>query len=285
MRHLTDRVKTTAVVEWNAGRDHRMDDDLAVEEPLEIRLNGTAVSVTMRTPGDDFELAIGFLFTERIIVHRDDIARVEYGRGPDGRASGNVVDVTLHAGRQIDVTRLQRHFYAASSCGVCGKASICAVRVGGITPPGTDFRVSPALLAHLPGMLRGVQTVFDRTGGLHAAALFAAGGALFGVREDIGRHNAVDKIIGHALREGMLPLSQHLMLVSGRGAFEIVQKALVAGIPIVVSVSAPSSLAVDLAREHGLTLIGFLRGDRFVVYSGEERIEHRESPVVELSHH
>ena len=280
MRHLTGRVKRAPVVEWHAGRERRIDDDLAVEEPLEIRLNGIAVSVTMRTPGDDFELATGFLFTERIILHRDDIARVDYGCGPDGRPSGNVVDVTLHAGRTVDVTRLQRHFYAASSCGVCGKASICAVRVDGIAPPAGDVRVSPALLAHLPGVLRRVQAVFDRTGGLHAAALFGAGGALIDVREDIGRHNAVDKIIGHALREGLLPLSQHVMLVSGRGAFEIVQKALIGGIPIVASVSAPSSLAVDLAREHGLTLIGFLRGERFIVYSGDERIEHRDGVVL-----
>jgi FdhD protein len=282
MRQLSDRVKTIPVVEWHAGRDRRIEDDLAVEEPLEIRLNGSAVSITMRTPGDDFELAIGFLFTERIILHRDDVARVEYGRGPDARTSGNVVDVTLHAGRHVDVTRLQRHFYAASSCGVCGKASICAVRVSGISRPGDDLHVSPDLLTRLPGVLREVQAVFDRTGGLHAAALFDAGGALVAVREDIGRHNAVDKVVGHALREGMLPLSQHLMLVSGRGAFEIVQKALVAGIPIVVSVSAPSSLAVDLAREHGLTLVGFLRGERFVVYSGEQRIDPRESSIVAL---
>jgi FdhD protein len=227
----------------------------------------------MRTPGDDFELATGFLFTERIILRRDDIARVEYGCSPDRRPSQNVVDVTLQAGKGVDLTRLQRHFYAASSCGVCGKASICAVRVSGIAPPACDVRISPLLLARLPAVLREVQAVFERTGGLHAAALFGAGGALIDVREDIGRHNAVDKVIGHALLEGVVPLSHHVMLVSGRGAFEIVQKSLVAGIPIVVSVSAPSSLAVDLAREHGLTLIGFLRGERFVVYSGEERIE------------
>src|SRR3954454_6656725 len=284
MRHLSDRVKTAPVIEWHAGRERRIDDDLAVEEPLEIRLNGVAVSVTMRTPGDDFELATGFLFTERIILRRDDIARVEYGCGADGRPSANVVDVTLHAGKEVDVTRLQRHFYAASSCGVCGKASICAVRVGGIAPPNPLVRVSPVLLSGLPGVLRRVQAVFDRTGALHAAALFDASGALIDVREDIGRHNAVDKVIGHALREGLIPLSDHVMLVSGRGAFEIVQKALVAGIPIVVSVSAPSSLAVDLAREHGLTLIGFLRGERFVVYAGEERIEHCDvvkTPAVE----
>jgi FdhD protein len=215
MRHSPERVKTTPVIEWNAGQDRPVDDDVAVEEPLEIRLDGAAVSVTMRTPGDDFELATGFLFTERIIARRDDIARVEYGQDPDGQPSGNVVDVTLRAGKPVDLARLQRHFYAASSCGVCGKASICAVRVGGIMRPRGDLRVGPALLARLPGVLREVQAVFERTGGLHAAALFDAGGALHDIREDVGRHNTVDKIIGHALLEGKLPLSQHLLLVSG----------------------------------------------------------------------
>jgi FdhD protein len=270
--HPPERVKTTPVVEWTAGKYRRTEDEVAVEEPLEIRVGGTAVSVTMRTPGDDFELATGFLFTERIISHRDDIARVEYGHDPDGRPSGNVVDVTVRADTRVNLARLQRHFYAASSCGVCGKASICAVRVADLKRPGGDLRVGPALLARLPGMLREVQAVFDRTGGLHAAALFDTAGALLDIREDIGRHNTVDKIIGHALLDASLPLSQHLLFVSGRGAFEIVQKALVAGVPIVASVSAPSSLAVDLAREHGLTLIGFLRGQRFIVYSGEERL-------------
>jgi len=272
MRSPVQSVKTTPVVEWNDGLSRRIDDDVAVEEPLEIRVGGVAVSVTMRTPGDDFDLATGFLFTERIIARPNDIARVEYGLHPDGQPSRNVVDVTLRAGKKVDLARLQRHFYAASSCGVCGKASICAVRVGGIKRANGDLRVGPALLCRLPGVLRVMQSVFERTGGLHAAALFDASGTFLNIREDVGRHNTVDKIIGHALREGMLPLSQHLLFVSGRGAFEIVQKALVAGVPIVASVSAPSSLAVDLAREHGLTLIGFLRGQRFVVYSGEERL-------------
>jgi FdhD protein len=267
-----ERVKTTPIIEWNAGRERAGEDAVTVEEPLEIRVSGASVSVTMRTPGDDFELAAGFLFTERIVGRRDDIADIEYGRGPDREPSPNVVDVRLRAGTHVDLARLQRHFYAASSCGVCGKASICAVRVGGIERPRADLRVDPALLARLPAELREAQAIFDRTGGLHAAALFDLDGALLDVREDVGRHNTVDKIIGNALRQGMLPLSAHVLLVSGRGAFEIVQKALVAGVPIVASVSAPSSLAVDLAREHGLTLIGFLRGERFVVYSGAERL-------------
>jgi FdhD protein len=268
----THRLTITQVAEWTSGSARRLDDELAVEEPLEIRVGGVSVSVTMRTPGDDFELAAGFLFTERIIRSRDDINGVAYAPGPDGRASSNVVDVTLQTGRTVNLARLQRHFYAASSCGVCGKASICAVRVGGIRRPGGTMRVDPAVLCRLPDVARAAQEVFDRTGGLHAAALFNAAGALLTVREDIGRHNAVDKIVGYALLEGRLPLSAHILFVSGRGAFEIVQKALVAGIPMVASVSAPSSLAVDLAREHGLTLVGFLRSQRFVVYSGDERV-------------
>ena len=270
--HSAQRVKTTSVVKWTAGNEHPVLDNLAVEEPLEIRVGGVAVSVTMRTPGDDFELAAGFLFTERIIARRDDIARVAYAQGPDGHASGNVVDVTLQAGKTVNLARLQRHFYAASSCGVCGKASICAVRVGRIRRLRRGFRVAPEVLCRLPDLVRAAQTVFECTGGLHAAALFDAAGTPVSTREDIGRHNAVDKIVGNALLEGRLPLSDRILFVSGRGAFEIVQKALVAGIPVVASVSAPSSLAVELARENGLTLVGFLRGQQFVVYSGEERL-------------
>jgi FdhD protein len=274
-----ERLKTTGVAEWNAGRARPRVDDLAVEEPLEIRVGGVAVSVTMRTPGDDVELACGFLFTERIIRSREDIADAAHARGPDGRLSDNVVDVTLRAGKAVNLARLQRHFYAASSCGVCGKASICAVRVGGLRrPPGT-LRVAPEVLCRLPDAVRAAQALFDRTGGLHAAALFDAAGTLLTVREDIGRHNAVDKIVGHALLEGKVPLSDRILFVSGRGAFEIVQKALVAGLPVVASVSAPSSLAVDLARENGLTLVGFLRGQRFVVYAGHDRV----TPLCEVT--
>ena len=279
MLKLSEQVRATPVVEWNAGDPRPLQDEVAIEEPIEIRVGGTSVSVTMRTPGDDFELAAGFLFTERIVSGRDDIASIVYGDGPDKRPSANVVDVTLRAGKTVDLARLQRHFYAASSCGVCGKASICAVRVHGIRRPAEDLRISPALLAGLPAVLRDRQTVFDRTGGLHAAALFDGSGALLDVREDVGRHNAVDKVIGRALLDGRLPLSQQILFVSGRGAFEIVQKALVAGVPVVASVSAPSSLAVELAREYGLTLIGFIRGQRFVVYSGNERLAHASAAV------
>lgn len=269
---LPQRVKTTGVVEWTAGYARPVEDEVAIEEPLEIRVGGVAVSVTMRTPGDDFELAAGFLFTERIIERRDDIAGIAHGHGPATAAGGNVVEVTVRPGKAVDLARLQRHFYAASSCGVCGKASICAVRVPGLRRPRATWRVDPDVLCRLPGLVRAAQTAFDRTGGLHAAALFTAAGTLLATREDIGRHNAVDKIVGQALLEGRLPLSGSILFVSGRGAFEIVQKALVAGIPVVASVSAPSSLAIELARENGLTLVGFLRGQRFVVYSGHERL-------------
>ena len=274
-----ERLKTTSVIEWTAGTEHSVADDLAVEEPLEIRVGGASLSVTMRTPGDDFELAAGFLFTERIIERRADVAGIANGHGPDTPVSGNVVDVTLRAGKAVDLGRLQRHFYAASSCGVCGKASICAVRVGGIRRPRGALRVDPDVLCRLPDLARAAQSVFDRTGGLHAAALFDAAGALLAIREDIGRHNAVDKIVGYALLQGRLPLSECILFVSGRSAFEIVQKALVAGIPVVASVSAPSSLAVELARENGLTLVGFLRGQRFIVYSGHERFTSLSAPV------
>ena len=279
MLEVSERVRGTPVVEWNAGDPRPLQDEVAIEEPIEIRVGGASVSVTMRTPGDDFELAAGFLFTERILSGRDDLASIDYGHGPDRQPSANVVDVTLRAGKIVNLARLQRHFYAASSCGVCGKASICAIRVNGIRRPAANLRISPALLARLPGILRDSQAVFDRTGGLHAAALFDDGGALLDVREDVGRHNAVDKVIGRALLDRRLPLSQQILFVSGRGAFEIVQKALVAGVPVVASVSAPSSLAVELAREYGLTLIGCIRGQRFVVYSGNERLAHASGDV------
>src|SRR5260370_11337152 len=188
------RVKTTQVAQWTAGTARRLDDELAVEEPLEIRVGGVAVSVTMRTPGDDFELAAGFLFTERIIRSRDDVAGVAYAPGPDGRASSNVVDLTLRGGKAVNLARLQRHFYAASSCGVCGKASICAVRVDGIPRPDETLRVDPSALCRLPDVARTDQQVFDRTGGLHAAAPFDATGALLTTRDAICRHHALAQL-------------------------------------------------------------------------------------------
>ena len=226
----------------------------------------------MRTPGDDFELAAGFLFAEGIVQSGDQIERMAYGRLADGQASGNIVDVVLKDDTALDVKQCDRHFVTASSCGVCGKASIDAIRARGLTRPAVGVPIDPQRLCGLPDRLRPAQAVFGKTGGLHAAALFGPDDRLLSVREDIGRHNAVDKIIGQAMLARRLPLADHRLLVSGRGGFEIVQKALAAGVPVLASVSAPSSLAVRLAREYGLTLIGFLRGRRFIVYSGEARI-------------
>jgi FdhD protein len=272
MRHPPQRAQTTQVLEWESGRRRHVLDDLAGEEPLEIRVNGTAVTVTMRTPGDDFELAAGFLLAEGIVQSGDEIERIAFGRLPEGQPSGNIVEVVLKDNTPLDVEQFGRHFVAGSSCGVCGKASIAAIRARAVVRPAGDAALDPERLCDLPDRLRPAQAVFGKTGGLHAAALFGPDDGLVSVREDIGRHNAVDKIVGQAVLGRRLPLSDHILLVSGRGGFEIVQKALAAAVPVVASVSAPSSLAVRLAREYGLTLIGFLRGRRFIVYSGEERI-------------
>jgi len=272
MRHPPQSAKATEVVEWDRGRRRRVLDELAAEEPLEIRVGGNPLTVTMRTPGSDFDLAAGFLLTEGIVRRRDEIARIAYARSADGEANGNVADVTLAEGVTLDMAALARHFAASSSCGICGKASIDAVRARDVHPPAASFLVDPEMLTSLPDRLHGSQRIFGRTGGLHAAALFDPQGSLMSIREDVGRHNAVDKVIGDALLNDRLPLSERILLVSGRGGFEIVQKALVAGVPVVASVSAPSTLAVQLAREYSLTLIGFLRDRRFIVYSGEQRL-------------
>jgi FdhD protein len=269
MRPPQRSVQLTQVKEWEDGRIRTVDDFLAAEEPLEIRLGGTPLTVTMRTPGHDLELAAGFLLTEGVVQAADQISGLREA-APQNGAKSNVVEVDLKD-TSFDSADLQRNFFAASSCGICGKASINAIRLRGLQPPDSTFRFDPGLLCQLPDTLRAEQAVFSRTGGLHAAALFDEKGQFLALREDIGRHNAVDKIIGWALLQGYLPLTRHVMMVSGRGGFEIVQKALAAGIPILASVSAPSSLAVKLARELGLTLIGFLRGRRFVVYSGGYR--------------
>ena len=272
MRHAPQSAKSTQVIEWDEGRRRAVVDELAVEEPLEIRVNGQAAGITMRTPGDDFDLAAGFLLTEGIVTRRQAIERIVYGSAPDGQISGNRVDVALVEAGPIDVSRLERVAAATSSCGVCGRTSIDTVHARGLTPPNAAFKIDADRLTDLPAVLRASQRVFGRTGGLHAAALFDRDGAIIAVCEDIGRHNAVDKVIGRALLSDRLPLSEAVLVVSGRGGFEIVQKALVAAIPIVASVSAPSSLAVQLAREFQQTLIGFLRGRRFIMYSGEHRI-------------
>jgi len=272
MRHAPQSAKSTQVIEWHEGRQRAVLDELAVEEPLEIRVNGQAAGITMRTPGDDFDLAAGFLLTEGIVTRRQAIERIVYGSAPDGQISGNRVDVALVEAGPIDVSRLERVAAATSSCGVCGRTSIDTVHARGLTPPNAAFTIDADRLTDLPAVLRASQRVFGRTGGLHAAALFDRDGAIIAVCEDIGRHNAVDKVIGRALLSDRLPLSEAVLVVSGRGGFEIVQKALVAAIPIVASVSAPSSLAVQLAREFKQTLVGFLRGRRFIMYSGEHRI-------------
>ncbi len=259
-------IDVTQVWEWQDRRVRRFQDQLVAEEPLEIRVGQLPISVTMRTPGDDFELAAGFLFTEGLIQGPEQIASLAREK-----ASENVVLVEL-AGVSLERERLQRNFFAASSCGICGKASIEAVRVRGIRTPNPALRLDPEWLCGLPEKLRASQTVFGRTGGLHAAGLFDSRGELLVAREDVGRHNAVDKVVGWALLKGWVPLAEQVLMVSGRGGFEIVQKALVAGLPAVACVSAPSGLAVRLARELGLTLVGFLRQRRFVVYAGEQRL-------------
>ena len=253
-------------------------DLLVVEEPLEIRLgidrNGKrsekAVSITMRTPGHDYELAVGFLFNEGIIRGRDDFEQAPRTHAAE---NCNVVTVRLRKGLKMDMRRLLRHFYATSSCGVCGKASLQALQLQGCPVLRKD---EPHIHAHtvhlLPDKLRAAQSVFERTGALHAAALFDEGGNLICVREDVGRHNAVDKLIGNQLMAGRTPLGDHLLMVSGRTSFEIIQKALMAGIAVVAAVSAPSSLAVDLANRFGMTLLGFVRGESFNVYTGSQRI-------------
>ena len=268
-------VDLTQVSEWDEGKVRRKEDYLAAEEPLEIRIGEQPLSVTMRTPGDDLDLAAGFLFTEGLVQRRDQIVALDHDPGdPEnpGANRGNVVRVALDPEAVPDFEKMRRHFFAASSCGICGKTSIDSVRARSMQPPNPDFRLDPDVLLKLPDTLRASQAVFGRTGGLHAAALFDAKGELLVLREDIGRHNAVDKVIGWALRNDRMPLADVVLLVSGRGGFEIIQKAIVAGLPVVASVSAPSSLAVQLAREMSLTLIGFLRGKRFVVYAGEDRL-------------
>jgi len=269
MRPPERSVELTQVTEWEDGSVRTQQDWLAAEEPLEIRIGGVPLTVTMRTPGNDLELAAGFLLTEGIIQSLDQIADLREVAPEDGRKS-NLVEVDLKD-TNFDSGDLQRNFFAASSCGICGKASIDAIRVRGLRQLDLGFHIEPEVLCTLPEVLRSEQAVFSRTGGLHAAALFDGDGNLMVLREDIGRHNAVDKVAGWALLGNRLPLSRQVMVVSGRGGFEIVQKALAAGIPVLASVSAPSSLAVKLARELGLTLVGFLRGRRFVIYSSEFR--------------
>ncbi len=265
---------TVWVVENGKVRSHS--DQVATEEPLEIRLVSPhkTVAVTMRTPGADFELAAGFLYSEGVVSSRQDIERISYCVDPnvDGEQRYNIVNVKLREGLSIDLQPLERHFFTTSACGVCGKASLEALRLRGCSVIPDTLEVAAEVIYSLPEQLRSAQRVFSITGGLHAAALFDAQGQLLSVREDVGRHNALDKLVGSALLSDQLPLNNHIVLVSGRSSFEILQKCLAAGVPIVCAVSAPSSLAVALAREFGITLVGFLRGERFNVYAGRERL-------------
>jgi FdhD protein len=258
-----------------------VDDAVATEEPLEIRIihwdggrqASVRASVTMRTPGNDFELAAGFLYTEGILRGLDEVAGVAYCVDVPSEQQYNVVSVTLRPGATFDASLLSRNFYATSSCGVCGKASIDALHVQGCHVDITaDFRVDASVIQSLPGLMQQGQSVFQQTGGLHAAGLFTAAGRLITLREDVGRHNAVDKVIGERFLKRGLPLNDHILMLSGRAGFELVQKAAVAGIPVVASVGAPSSLAVETARSFGITLVGFVRPNSCNVYSGEPRI-------------
>jgi FdhD protein len=256
-------IRIPSVLRYNAGGLESGPDELAHEEPLEIRVRGRAVSVTMRTPDHDNELAAGFLLSEGLIHGRDDILRVE---PCDRNEDGNLLNVVLAPHVAVDFDRLTRHVFASSSCGLCGKATIDAIRRS-FPAVESSTRFDAAVILQLPNVMRKAQAAFDRTGGLHAAALFDSTGKLLVLREDVGRHNAVDKVLGFALFEGLLPLDNHILLVSGRTSFEILQKALAARIPLVAAVSAPSSLAVQFAQENGQTLVGFLRPQRMNIYS------------------
>lgn len=255
-------------------RDSRrtQDDQLAVEEPLEIRLDGKSVAVVMRSPGNDEELAAGFLYTESIIRDAAELRSVEHRHDPKNPDLANVVDVVSSGGIDPDARGWQRNFVSASSCGLCGKLTIESVRLQVPSVRDDALRVSPSLLQGLPEKMRAGQAGFDESGGIHAAALFDPNGDLSILREDIGRHNAVDKVIGRALLDDIVPLRGHVLMVSGRASFEIVQKALIARIPIVAAISAASSLAVELAESCSMALVGFLRSDSLNVYSASERI-------------
>jgi FdhD protein len=262
------------------GRRTEAEDVLAAEEPLEIRLiwqeNGDTlrrnIAVTMRTPGDDFELAAGFLHGEGIVRGREDIADVSYCTDEGEDQAFNIVNVTLRPGLVFDISRLERNFYTTSSCGVCGKAALDALEVQGCDALPLGFTVASSIICGLPKALRAAQSVFDATGGLHAAGLFDRDGKLVSLREDVGRHNALDKLIGEQLMAGKMPLGQGVLMLSGRASFELLQKALVARIPVVAAVGAPSSLAVQLAESFNVTLLGFVREDGFNIYSAPERV-------------
>lgn len=273
---LTSKIKTKIwIVESDRLRSRS--DYLATEEPLELRLVSPAqtVAVTMRTPGADFDLAAGFLYTEGIINHREDIETINYclDTNVEQEQRYNIVNIEIKEGLSPNLKSLERHFFTTSACGVCGKANIEALKVRGCSLISTDTKVPAEVIYNLPNKLRDSQGIFTATGGLHAAGLFDFQGELIKLREDVGRHNALDKLIGSTFLANELPMSDRIIMVSGRSSFEILQKCIAAGVPIVCAVSAPSSLAVSLAQEFGVTLIGFLRGQKFNIYSGKQRIE------------
>ncbi|SDJ99164.1 FdhD protein [Cryobacterium psychrotolerans] len=281
MSRITARRQTIRVTVGDSAASRvTREDTLAVEEPLEMRVNGRALAVTMRTPGNDFDLVAGFLVSEGVITRGEHFAMARYcaGATDEGVNTYNVLEVTLAPGVAAPDPSAERSFLTTSSCGLCGKASIDAVRTRSAWDIRDDsMRIEPELLVTFPDTLRAAQAVFDKTGGLHAAALFdGTTGEMLVLREDVGRHNAVDKVIGWALKEDRLPLRGTVLMVSSRASFELAQKALMAGIPVLAAVSAPSSLAAEFAAEVGMTLVGFLRGNSMVVYAGGERIEQGE---------
>ena len=266
------RTAATRILRWKQGELEAVDDSLAREEPLEIRVKGESVAVTMRTPGHDEELALGFLLSEGVIAGGGDVLEVAPCQQGEAALHGNVLNVFLAPKVEIDLAKLRRNVYASSSCGLCGKASIESVH-GHFEPLAKrEPLITAETLLQLPDKLRAEQETFDKTGGLHAAGLFDAEGNLLTLREDVGRHNAVDKVLGRSMLDGNFPLENHVLMVSGRASFEIMQKALAGRVPVICAVSAPASLAVEFAQESGQTLVGFLRGDTFNVYSHPERI-------------
>jgi FdhD protein len=265
-------VSRTEILRWRSGAEPRREmDALAREEPLEIRVRGQSVAVTMRTPGHDEELAAGFLLTEGLVTRRADIIEIAHCQQGEAAQLGNTLNVFLAPSVVVDFGQLTRHVFASSSCGLCGKATIESVHQH-FPPVSSSVRIASETMLQLPAKLAAQQATFDQTGGLHAAALFTATGELLVLREDVGRHNAVDKVLGWSFLNGPFPPTDHILLVSGRASFEIMQKALAARVPVVAAVSAPSSLAVEFAQRSGQTLVGFLRGAGMNVYAGEERL-------------
>jgi FdhD protein len=273
MADMGRNLRRIPVVRWQDGASTRSRDTLVVEEPLELRISGEQLAVTMRTPGDDFDLAAGYLVGEGVIRTAGQLARMRFCGDAGAENTYNVLDIDLAPGVRPPGRSLQRNTYTTSACGVCGKSSIEAVHANTHWSVADDpVRVSPEVLCALPDTLRSGQRLFEQTGGLHAAGLFTAQGEMLCIREDVGRHNAVDKVVGWALRADLLPLRGILLAVSGRASFELVQKAAAAGVPLLAAVSAPSSLAVELAGSAGLTLAGFVRGRKATVYTGAERV-------------